>query len=202
MTTELNKTAITQYPIHPLLAERWSPRAFSGQPIPAHVLGSLLEAARWSPSSSNEQPWRFVLIRREDEDAHSRMVETLSGSNRLWAHRAPLLIVGVAAKLRSRNGTPNAHAWYDLGQSVAHLSVQASAAGLHVHQMGGFDREKARIVLEISNNFEPAVTIAVGYLGDMNDLPDDLQTREANPRSRRPLQETVFDGKWGEAARL
>jgi len=200
MPTNLNKTAVTQYPIHPLLAERWSPRAFAERPIPAEVLGSLLEAARWSPSSSNEQSWRFVLIHREDAAAHSRMVELLSGNNRLWAHRAPLLIVGVASMLRSRNSAPNAHAWYDLGQSVAHFSVQATAAGLYVHQMGGFDREKAGVALEIPENFEPVVTIAVGYLGDVADLPEDLQTREANPRSRRPLQEIVFNGKWGEAA--
>ncbi|RLT38679.1 MAG: nitroreductase [Chloroflexi bacterium] len=200
MQTPLSKIANTQYPIHPLLAERWSPRAFAERPIPADVLGSLLEAARWAPSSSNEQPWRFVVIHREDEAAHSRMVECLTGNNRLWAHRAPVLIVGVAAMLRSRNDTPNSHAWYDLGQSVAHLSVQASAAGLYLHQMGGFDKDKTRVALEIPANFEPAVTIAVGYLGDVADLPEDLQARESNPRSRRPLQESVFNGKWGEAA--
>jgi nitroreductase len=200
MSTDLNKTAVTQYPIRPLLAERWSPRAFSDRPIHADVLGSLLEAARWSPSSSNEQPWRFVLIHREDEAAHSRMVETLSGNNRLWAPRAPLLMVGVASMLRSSSGRPNAHAWYDLGQSVAHLSVQATAAGLYLHQMGGFDREVARVVLEIPENYEPVVVIAVGYMGDVADLPEELQARERNPRSRRPLQESVFNGKWGEAA--
>lgn len=200
MPTELKKTAVTQYPIHPLLAERWSPRAFSERPIPAEVLGSLLEAARWAPSSSNEQPWRFILIHREDEEAHRRMTETLTGNNRIWAPRAPLLIVGVAAMLRASSGRPNAHAWYDLGQSIAHLSVQATAAGLHVHQMGGFDREKARVALEIPENYEPVVAFAVGYLGDVADLPEELQAREANPRSRRPLQESVFNGKWGEVA--
>ena len=200
MPTELNRTAVTEYPIHPLLAERWSPKAFADRPIPADVLGSLLEAARWSPSSSNEQPWRFVLIHREDEAAHSRMVETLSDNNRLWAASAPLLIVGVVSMLRSRSGRPNAYAWYDLGQSVAHFSVQATAAGLHVHQMGGFDKEKARTVLGVPENFEPVVAIAVGYLGDVADLPDDLQASVANPRSRRPLQESVFNGQWGEAA--
>ena len=200
MPTELNRTAVTEYPIHPLLAERWSPKAFADRPIPADVLGSLLEAARWSPSSSNEQPWRFVLIHREDEAAHSRMVETLSDNNRLWADSAPLLIVGVVSMLRSRSGRLNAYAWYDLGQSVAHFSVQATAAGLHVHQMGGFDKEKARTVLGIPENFEPVVAIAVGYLGDVADLPDDLQASVANPRSRRPLQESIFNGKWGEAA--
>jgi len=202
MQTVLSKPAITDYPIHPILAERWSPRSFSDQPIPAEVLGSLLEAARWAPSSSNEQPWRFVIIHRENEAVHSRMVEILSSNNRLWAHRAPLLIVGVASMLRSRNGTPNSHAWYDLGQSVAHLSAQASVAGLYLRQMGGFDKEQARVVLEIPENYEPVVTIAVGYLGNMVDLPEELQAREATPRSRRPLQESVFNGRWGEAAAI
>ncbi len=200
MPTELNKTAVTQYPIHPLLAERWSPRAFSDRPIPADVQGSLLEAARWAPSSSNEQPWRFILVQRKDEVAHSRIVETLSSNNRIWASRAPLLIVGVASMLRSSSGRPNGHAWYDLGQSVAHLSIQATAAGLYLHQMGGFDKEQARVALEIPENYEPAVVIAVGYLGDVSELPEDLQARERNPRSRRPLPESVFNGKWGEAA--
>ncbi len=202
MQAVLNKTATTNYPIHPLLAERWSPRAFADQPIPADVLGSLLEAARWAPSSRNEQPWRFVVVRREDEAAHARMVEVLSGNNRLWAGRAPLLIVGIAKKTVSQSGAPNSHAWYDLGQAVAHLSVQASAAGLHVHQMGGFDRTKAQVVLEIPDDFDPVVTIAVGYLGDLADLPEQLQARETAARSRRPLQESVFDGKWGEAANI
>lgn len=199
MQTLLNKTAATAYPIHPILAERWSPRAFSDQPIPPDVLGSLFEAARWAPSSSNEQPWRFVVIRQEDEAIHSRMAEVLSGNNRLWAPRAPLLIVGVAQMLKSRDGSPNAYAWYDLGQAIAHLSIQASASGLHLHQMAGFDKAQARLVLEIPENFEPVVTIALGYLGDAAELPESLQAREANPRSRRPLAENVFYGKWGES---
>ena len=199
MQTPLSKIANTQYPIHPLLAERWSPRAFADRPIPTDVLGSLLEAARWAPSSRNEQPWRFVVVRREDEAAHTRMVEILSGNNRLWAGRPPLLIVGIAKKTVGQSGTPNSHAWYDLGQAVAHLSFQASAAGLYLHQMGGFDRTKAQTALEIPDDYEPVVTIAVGYLGDVADLPEDLQARERNPRSRRPLPESVFNGKWGEA---
>ncbi len=197
-----NKTATTDYPIHPLLAERWSPRALSEQPIPADVVGSLFEAARWSPSSSNEQPWRFVIIRRDDEDVHRRMAETLSGNNRVWAPRASLLIVGIASMLRSRNGTPNVHAWYDLGQSVANLTLQASAAGLVLHQMGGFDKSQAREVLQIPENFEPAVVIAIGYPGDIADLPEALQEREIAVRSRNPLAESVFDGAWGQAANL
>lgn len=200
MQAHPNKTADTQYPIHPVLAERWSPRAFADRPIPADVLGGLLEAARWAPSSRNEQPWRFVVIRREDETAHARMLEALSGNNQLWADRAPVLIVGVAQMTISQSGAPNAYAWYDLGQAVAHLSVQASAAGLHLHQMGGFDKAAARSALEIPDSFEPVVTIAVGYLGAVADLPEQLQAREGAARSRRPLAESVFNGKWGEAA--
>ncbi|MBI3957350.1 MAG: nitroreductase family protein [Chloroflexi bacterium] len=200
MQALISKRATTDYPIHPLLAERWSPRSFAEGSIPADVLGSLLEAARWAPSSRNEQPWRFVVVQREDEAAHSRVLETLSGNNRLWADRAPLLIVGIAKKTVSQSGAPNSHAWYDLGQAVAHLSVQASAAGLHVHQMGGFDKAQARIALEIPDGFEPVVTIAVGYLGSVADLPEQLQAREAAERSRRPLRESVFRGKWGETA--
>jgi len=191
-----HKPAITDYPIHPLLAERWSTRSFADQSIPPEVLGSLMEAARWSPSSSNNQPWRFVVTSREETDDFAAMVKVLGESNQKWAYRASLLLVGIAAKLTPR-GTPNAYGWYDLGQSVAHLSIQATALGLHLRQMGGFDKDQARTLLQIPDDFDPVVAIAIGYQSTSDHLPADIQERELAPRVRQPLSEMLFYRRWG-----
>ncbi|MBX3053024.1 MAG: nitroreductase family protein [Caldilineaceae bacterium] len=195
----MNKRAITEQPIHPILAERWSPRAFSEQPVPDGVLGSLLEAARWAPSSRNEQPWRFVVVERQNVDAHTALTGVLSGNNRLWAGSAPLLLVAVAAAKNTRDASPNAYAWYDLGQAVAHLTFQASADGLVLHQMGGFDKTKARVVLALPDDYDPVAVIAIGYPGEVDALPAPLQEREKGVRTRRALAESVSYGSWGES---
>lgn len=191
-----HKPAITDYPIHPLLAERWSPRSFADRSISLEVLGSLMEAARWSPSSSNNQPWRFVAVRRENETDFAGMVQVLGEGNQKWAYRASVLLVGIAAKLTPR-GTPNAYSWYDLGQSVAHMSIQATAMGLHLRQMGGFDKAQARGFLQIPEDFDPVVAIAIGYHGTSDHLPTDIQERELAPRVRQPLNEMLFYRRWG-----
>lgn len=192
----LDKRAKTNYPIHELLAERWSPRTFAPEPMPSQALGSLLEAARWAPSSRNEQPWRFVAATQAQREDFDRIASTLSDSNRAWAKNASVLMIGAVRKLWQHNGTPNNHAWYDLGQAVAHLSVQAGALGLYVHQMGGFDKNKARELLSIPDDCEAVVAIAIGYLGDISGQPEEVQKRELAPRSRRPLEETVYAGEW------
>ena len=207
MTTqkELNKSEIglpirldPQAPIHELLAKRRSPRAFSEQPIESEKLVSLFEAARWSPSSANEQPWRFIVATRNDTGVFPLLVDSLMEGNRRWASRAPVLVLGLAQTTYSRNGRPYQHAWYDLGQSVAQLSIQATAFGLVVHQMGGFDVDKARLTLSIPEGFEPVIVFAVGYPDQPATLPENLQKREQAPRSRKLLQDFVFTEEWGK----
>jgi nitroreductase len=186
--------------LHPLLRERWSPRAFQDRPVEPEKIESILEAARWAPSAMNEQPWRFLIgVRETHPAAYDRLFQILLPGNQLWAGQAPVLMLSVA-KMRNSKDQPNPHAFHDVGQAVAHLTVQAMALGLHVHQMAGFDAAKARESLSIPEGYDPVAAIAVGYQGDPNSLPENLRERELAARVRRPLSEIVFDGQWGEAA--
>jgi nitroreductase len=187
-----------QAPIHELLVNRRSPRAFSDQPIEPEKLISLFEAARWAPSSANEQPWRFIVATKNDLRVFSSLADSLTESNRRWAERAPLLVLALAQSTYSKTGKTYHHSRYDLGQSVALLSVEATALGLAVHQMGGFDEVKAQQLLSIPAGFDPVVMLAVGYPDHPAMLPDDLRKREHAPRSRRPLQDLVYTEEWGK----
>lgn len=202
LNTAFQKPAATNFDIHPLLRNRWSPRAFSPEPVPASAVLGLLEAARWSPSAVNEQPWGFIVIPREDREAFANAVEALAEGNRVWAQHVPLLIIAVARLVRERDGQPNPVALYDLGQAVAHLSVQAAAEDLWVHQMGGFSAERARELFAIPENHVPITFIAIGELGDPESLPDTLRERELAPRARKPLSAIAFGGRWGQPSEL
>jgi nitroreductase len=188
----------TQAPIHELLANRRSPRAFSQRHVESHKLVSLFEAARWSPSSANEQPWRFIVATKDDSRVFSSLVDSLMEGNRRWAERAPMLVLAVAQSTYTKTGHPYRHSWYDLGQSVALLSVEATALGLAVHQMGGFDADKARQLLSIPDGFEPVIVFAIGYPDEPTTLPDDLRKREQAPRSRKLLHDFVYTDEWGK----
>lgn len=190
-TSVLTRTADTEHPILDVLADRWSPRAYdAGTPIDEAALASALEAARWSPSASNSQPWRFVVARRGTE-LHRAILDALLGFNQVWAGDAAALIVAIA-ETADADGRPITHAVYDLGQAVAHLSVQAHHDGLVVHQMSGFDPDKVRELIGLEERFVPMTVVALGPLGDPELLPDPLRERESAPRLRRPLSETVI----------
>jgi nitroreductase len=197
----MGKPADTLYPIHDLLRQRWSPRAFDDRPIEPEKLRSLCEAARWAPSSNNEQPWRFIVADKDYETEWNRLFACLVEGNRKWAYRAPVLILSVASLNFEDDSTPNRHAFYDTGMAVENLVLQATALGLSAHQMAGFDVEKARADLKIPSGYEPVAMIAVGYPGDLASLPDRLRERELQPRSRRPISEWTFSGQWGEPLR-
>jgi nitroreductase len=193
----MRKPAEANHEIHELLQTRWSPRAFSNRPIEAAKLLSLFEAARWSPSGGNGQPWAFIVATQDYTETHQKLVDIMKGRNPDWAKHVPVLVLAVA-KLNAERPAMNRFAYYDLGQAVAHLSVQANALGLHVHQMAGFDHEKARQLFEIPDGNEPMTLIAIGYYGSLEDLPDDLREREIAPRTRKPLSEFVFKGQWNQ----
>jgi len=197
----MDKPADTQHPIHDLLARRWSPRAFSDRPVAPDVLRSLWEAARWAPSSANVQPWSFIVATRDDRQEFGRMLECLVEGNQVWAKQAPVLMISVAAKL-DRDKDPNLHAWHDVGQAVADLSVQATALGLFVHQMAGILPDKIRELYQIPDSHEPVTGIAVGYPGTPEQLPDKLRQRETAPRTRKPIGEFVFSGRWGQTSQI
>jgi nitroreductase len=179
------KTASTAVPLHTLLAERWSPRALD----PRHELAepqvtALLEAARWAPSASNTQPWRFAVTLCGSAE-HGAVLAALAGGNRVWAHAASALIVA-AAETRGPDGGERPWAVYDTGQAVAHLSVQAQAEGLAVHQLGGFDAD--RIAALLPDGVAPLVVLAVGRRDDAVELPEPFAGREAAVRGRLPLE--------------
>lgn len=198
----MEKPATTASPIHELIARRWSPRAFSEQPVEAIKLRSLFEAARWAPSSNNEQPWRFLVATKEQEEDFARLLACLLEGNRKWAYRAPALILSIASLNFEENGKPNRHAFHDTGMAVENLVLQATALGLFAHQMAGFNVEKARADCFIPLGFDPVAMIAVGYPGDPAVLPDYLREREGKPRDRQPADDFVFSAQWGRRSPL
>jgi nitroreductase len=183
-----------------LIQHRWSPRAFSQQPVEPDVLRSLFEAARWAPSSNNEQPWAFLVAPKEDKENFEKMLSVLVEFNAGWAKHAPVLTLVVAKLSFAKNNTPNRNAQYDTGSATAWLSVEATARGLFVHQMAGFDPEKARHAFGIPVGWEAIAALAIGYPGDPGSLPDRLKERELAPRTRKPLSEFVMAGHWGQPA--
>jgi nitroreductase len=197
---ETIKTAPAVPGVMDVVLHRWSPRAFADKPVADADLRSLFEAARWAASSSNEQPWRFLAGRRGDE-TYRRIFDSLVEFNQKWARSAPVLILSVARKTYERNGDANYHALHDTGAASAQLALQATALGLHVHSMGGFDHAKARQLFGIPEEFDMGAAIAVGYLGDPEQLEGSMKDRELAPRERKPLEQIVF-GMWGEPARL
>jgi nitroreductase len=199
-TEIMQKPATTDSPIHELIRNRWSPRAFADKPIPPDVLRSLFEAARWAPSSNNEQPWAFLVAAKDDRENFEKMLGVLVEFNAGWAKKAPVLALAVAQLSFAKNNTPNRNAQYDTGAAAAWLSVEATARGLFVHQMAGFDPEKACQVFAIPAGWDPLAALAIGYPGDPGSLPQRLQERELAPRTRKPLSEIVMAGKWGQSA--
>lgn len=193
----MEKPAPTEFPIHDLLARRWSSRAFDERPVDVVTLKSLLEAARWAPSSNNEQPWRFIVATKNHEPEWNRLFNCLMEGNRKWAFRAPVLILSVVSMHFENGGQSNRHAFHDVGLATENLVLQATASGLTTHQMAGFDVEKARVDLKIPMGYEPVVMMAIGYPGDPAVLPERLQERERQPRKRQSIHDRMFLGQWG-----
>jgi nitroreductase len=196
----MHKPAPTEHQVHELIEHRWSPRAFSEQPVPADVLRSLFEAARWAPSSSNEQPWAFLVTTAGDKENHAKMLSTLVEFNQGWAKHAPVLAIAVSRLAFAQTGKPNRNAFYDTGAAVANLSLEATSRGLFVHQMAGFDAQKAIELLEIPSGWDPIAAFTIGYPGNPESLPETLRQRELAPRERKPLDSFVMGGRWGKPA--
>ncbi len=198
----MEKPATNEHPIHDLIRRRWSPRAFADKTVPPDLLRSLFEAARWAASSMNDQPWAYLVATKDDAENFAKMVSVLMDGNSIWAKNAPVLLLSVARLNFKHNGSANRVAVHDLGAANASLTLQATALGLGVHQMGGFHRDKAREVFQIPEGWEPVAAMAIGYPGDPASLPENLQKREIAPRSRQPLSEFVMSGSWGRPSPL
>lgn len=188
------RSAEIHYPVAGIIADRRSTRAYSAEPVSAEAIESLFEAVRWAPSSSNEQPWYYCYACSDQDEIFSRMLDALSPSNQAWAANAPLLILSLARKTHLRTGRQNAYSWYDTGGANALLALQAVHLGMQVRQMGGFDHAKAKAALNIPDDLEPVVFIAVGYPGSVEKLPEPIQLKEASLRERFLQQTFVRKG--------
>jgi nitroreductase len=196
----MEKPAAASYPIHDLIARRWSPRAFSDRRVPPEQLLSLLEAARWAASSFNEQPWEFIVATKDEAADYERLASCLSEGNRIWATSAPVLMLSIAKRFFEDGGEENRHAFHDVGMAMGNFLLQATALGLFVHQMAGFDVERARMLFGLPAGYDPVAMIALGYQGDPQSLPPKLREREVALRTRKPLEKFVFSGRWGQTA--
>lgn len=195
----MSRAAPAMFPIHELLASRWSPVGFDRRPVEPHKLQSMLEAARWAPSSRNGQPWRFVVGIRGQDDTFDRLADCLAGRNREWAPVAPVLILAVAMTVWPLSGKAHVHAMHDVGLATENLLLQGFACGLHCHPMGGFDAARVTELLGMPEDARPTTMIAVGYRGGTDHLSESLGRNDEQPRVRRPLSETVYGGRWGSA---
>ncbi len=196
----MKKPASTTVEIHELIRNRWGPRAFADKPVTAEVLRCMFEAARWAPSSNNEQPWVYLVATKDQPESYAKMLGVLVEFNAGWAKNAPVLALSVAHVKTQRDGKPNRVALHDVGSASAQLTFEANSHDLLVHQMAGFDAEKARQTFAIPPDWEPVAAMAIGYAGDPESLPDKLKERELAPRVRKPLSEFVMSGSWGHTA--
>lgn len=185
----------------PVILERWSPRAFADKDVSAKDLKTIFEAVRWAASSFNEQPWRF-LVGRKGSETYKKILDSLAPFNQMWAGKAPVLILGVAKTKFSHNGEPNRVALFDLGAASTTLALEASALGLHVHQMAGFEPDAARKAFGVPEEYIFGSAIALGHQGDPESLPvEGMKQQETAVRTRKALSEFVFEG-WEKAAKL
>lgn len=194
----MQKLAITSQPIHDLLANRWSGRAYdASQPVTQVQLIRLLEAARWAPSCFGDQPWRFVVCQKaENPAAWQAAFDSLVPGNQAWAINAPVLILVCADTVFSHNEKPNKWGAYDTGAAVENLCLQATALGMMAHQMGGFDAEQARAAFKVPERYQILPMVTVGYAAAIETLSDELKERELAPRQRKPLEALFYNGSW------
>ncbi len=193
------KAAASLPKVHELIRDRWSPRGFSDKAVSTEDLATILDAGHWAASSYNEQPWRFIVATKQDSSAFQKMLELLVPFNQAWAKSAPVLILMAAKTTFSHNGTPNGYALHDAGAALATMAIQATALGLHIHSMAGFDQDQARKALGIPDDYVLGAFSALGFLGSPDQLPDGLKQQELAPRTRKPLSELVFTTTWETA---
>ena len=193
------KRAVTQQPVADLIARRWSGRAIAAdQPVSREQLLALLEAARWAPSCFGDEPWRYLVWDRfADPENWQRAFACLAEANQAWVKNAPILLLSVAAPNFGHNGQLNRWAQHDVGAANENICLQAMDLGLVAHQMGGFDADKAKAAFAIPADHQCMAMIAIGHPAPADSLPDALRERELAPRKRKPLDEIVFRGDWG-----
>jgi len=196
----LDRLALTSKPIHDLLARRWSPRAFDpNRPVSRDQLKVLLEAGRWAPSCNGDEPWRYLIWDKgRDPGGWQKAFECLSENNKKWVKNVPLLMLSCAGSIFEATGKPNRWTQHDTGAASVSIALQATAMGLMVHQMGGWDVDKARAAFGIPAEYTPMAMIAVGYQTGPDILDEETKAKELRPRARKPIAERFFEGGWGK----
>jgi len=195
-----DRLAQTSKPIHDLLARRWSPRAFDpNRPVSRDQLKVLLEAGRWAPSCNGDEPWRYLIWDKgRDPAGWQKAYDCLSENNKKWVKNVPLLMLSCAGSNFEATGKPNRWTQHDTGAASVSMALQAVAMGLVVHQMGGWDVEKARAAFAIPADYTPMAMIAVGYQATPDILDEETKAKELRPRARKSIAERFFEGGWGK----
>jgi nitroreductase len=183
-----------------LIKKRKSTVAFSEQEVTKDQLNQLFEAARWAASCFNEQPWRFIVAQKSQEGLFEKVLNGINEHNQVWAKNAPVLMLTFAKKTFAKNEKPNMHYMHDLGLVVGNMSAQATAMGLYLHQMAGIVRENIQKDFDIPEDYEIVSGIALGYKLDIENVPEEFKLRETKERTRKSLNEIVFDEAWGESS--
>jgi nitroreductase len=198
------RRAETRVPIDDLLAKRWSPRAYdANRSVSREQLAALLEAARWAPSCNGDEPWRYLIFDRErDPEGWQKAFDCLSESNRKWVKNVPVLMLSCGGSIFAHNGKPNRYGQHDTGAASACLALQGAAMGLAVHQMGGYDAQKARAAFAIPEEYTPMAMIAIGYQTTPDVLDEETKAKELRPRARKPLEAHFFEGAWGRGVKF
>ncbi len=195
----MDRLAPSDFPLSPAIAGRWSPRSYLPDAVPEAELRRVLEAARWASSAYNEQPWQYLVTRRENEpEAHAKLLACLVPFNQGWAGAAPVLMLACARMNSAGNGKPNRWAEYDTGQASSAMAIEAASLGLQLHQMAGFDAAAARAAFAIPEDVTPIAAMVLGKPGPAEALPEQLAQRETAPRARKPGAELFFAGAWGQ----
>ena len=195
-----DRLAQTSKPIHDLLARRWSPRAFDpNRPVARDQLRTLLEAGRWAPSCNGDEPWRYLIWDKgRDPQGWQKAYDCLNENNKKWVKNVTLLMMSCAGSAFEATGKPNRWTQHDTGAASVSMALQAVAMGLIIHQMGGWDAEKARAAFSIPPEYTPMAMIAVGYQASPDILDDETKAKELRPRGRKPLAERFYEGGWGK----
>lgn len=196
----MEKITPTQHEVLDIIKKRWSPVIYSDKPVERNKLLSMLEAARWAPSSYNEQPWSFLVALKEDQEEYKKMLDCLVPGNLEWAQMCPVLMITVAKRQFDANQKDNRHWFHDVGMATQNLMLQAASLGLYAHGMAGFDVEKTRQAYGIPDTHEPVAALGIGYPGEHEGKHEKLVSRDKEPRERDPLKNFVFQKKWNNPA--
>ena len=199
-----DRPAPTNIAIHDLIKRRWSPRAFDPtRPVTREQLKVLLEAGRWAPSCNGDEPWRYLIWDKgRDPAGWQKAFDCLSENNKKWVKNVPLLMLSCAGDKFEATGKPNRWTQHDTGAASVSVALQATAMGLIVHQMGGWDADKARAAFDIPAEYTPIAMIAVGYQASPDILDEETKAKELRPRGRKPLAERFYEGGWGKGVTL